>query len=401
MSEQAPPNILSPEFAVDPYSAYQRLREDFPLLHYPDLGWYVLSRYKDVERAAKDPVFSTENYGPQLEPLYGDRTMMQMDGREHTQYRGMVQQSFRGRELFDRFLPMIERLSSDLIEQNLVGQGEVDFLPAFASQLPIQVTVRILGLPMSDVPHFRRWYQAFVAGIANLGQDPAITATATEAKMELEAYMMPKIVEKRANPEDDLLSALAVAEIDGVRMNDSEIRAFVSLLLVAGGETTEKALTSLMANFSEHPDQLEALRRDPSLVEAALAETLRFTPPVQMIMRLTREPVEMSGGTIPAGAFTILLIGAANRDPRQYKNPEQFNMLRPDLDVKNAFTAAGNHMAFGSGRHYCVGAQLAKIEMTLALNHLLEKSKTWKVTQPPQWAGTFTRAPEALMMQFQ
>jgi cytochrome P450 len=401
MAEQSAPNILSPEFALDPYPMYQQLREDFPLLHYPDLGWYVLSRYADVERAAKDPAFSTENYGPQLEPLYGDRTLIQMDGREHNQYRGMVQQSFRGRELFDRFLPMIERLSQDLVEKNLIGQGEVDFLPAFAAQLPIQVTVQILGLPLSDIPHFRRWYQAIVEGIANLAQDPAIIAKTDQARDELEAYMIPKIFEKRANPEDDLLSALAIAEIDGVRMSDSEIRAFVSLLLVAGGETTEKALTNLMVNLSEHPEQLEALRRDPSLVEAALAENLRFTPPTQMIMRLSREPVEMSGGTIPAGAFTILLIGAANRDPRQYKNPDQFDMFRTDLDVKNAFTAAANHMAFGVGRHYCVGAQLAKIEMVMALNHLLEKSKNWQVTQPPHWVGTFTRGPESLMMQFQ
>ncbi len=400
MSEQSVPNILSPEFASDPYPMYQQMREEFPLLHYPNMGWYVLSRYADVERAAKDPVFSTENYGPQLEPLYGDRTLMQMDGREHTQYRGMVQQSFRGRELFDRFLPIIERLSNDLIEQNLLGKGEVDFVSSFAAQLPIQVTVQILGLPMSDVPHFRRWYQAFVAGIANLAQDPAITATANEAKNELEAYMMPKILEKRANPADDLLSALAVAEIDGARMSDHEIKAFVSLLLLAGGETTEKAMTNLMVNLHENPEQLEALRRDHSLVEAALAENLRFTSPVQMIMRLTREAVEMSGGTIPAGAFTILLIGAANRDPRKYDRPEQFNFLRPDLDVKNAFTAAGNHMAFGVGRHYCVGAQLAKIEMTLVVKHLLEKTKSWQVTEAPEWKGIFTRAPESLKMKF-
>ncbi|MGL5005688.1 MAG: cytochrome P450, partial [Casimicrobium sp.] len=118
-------------------------------------------------------------------------------------------------------------------------------------------------------------------------------------------------------------------------------------------------------------------------------------------MRSNREAVEMSGGTIPAGSLTILLLAAANHDPRQYDHPDQFNMMRSDLDFKNAFTAAGNHMAFGSGRHYCVGAQLAKTELTLALKHLLEKSKSWKITETPKWVGIFSRGPEVLKMRFE
>jgi cytochrome P450 len=396
----AAPDILSPEFAADPYTAYRVMRDEHPLIWHETTQSYVISRYADVVRAFKDPVFTSRNYDWQLEPVHG-RTILQMDGREHSTHRNLVAPAFRGRDLAEKFVPVIARNSAELIEA-FRADGRVDLVDQYATRFPINVIVDMLGLPQSDHEHFHRWYTAIMAFLSNLSGDEEVTAEGLRTKAEFEDYMIPVIAARRDNPGDDLLSTLCAAEIDGVRMSDQEIKAFCSLLLTAGGETTDKAIASLMSNLVQNPDQLADVRADHSLIPAAFAETLRVAPPVHMIMRQPAEDVELSGGVVEAGKTVTCLIGAANRDPAQYSNPDQFDLHRPDLDQGRAYTAGANHTAFALGRHFCVGAMLARTELETGIAQLLDAMDDIRFADgaPPPEHGVFTRAPASLLLSF-
>ena len=396
----AVPDILSSEFAADPYSAYRVMREEHPLIWHEATQSYVISRYVDVERAFKDPVFTSRNYDWQLEPVHG-RTILQMDGREHSTHRNLVAPAFRGRELAEKFLPVIERNSADLVDA-FRADGHVELVDQYATRFPINVIVDMLGLPKSDHEHFHRWYTSIMAFLSNLAGDEQVTARGLATKEEFEAYLLPIIRQRRENPGDDLLSTLCTAEIDGIRMTDEEIKAFCSLLLTAGGETTDKAIASVMRNLVEHPVQLQAVRDDHDLIPAAFAETLRYSPPVHMIMRQPAEDVELSGGVVEADKTVTCLIGAANRDPERFHDPDTFDLHRDDLDHGRAYTAGANHTAFALGRHFCVGALLARTELETGIAHLLDAMSDACFTDgaPPPEQGVFTRAPAQLRLTF-
>jgi cytochrome P450 len=394
------PDILSKEFAVDPYSAYRVMREYFPLIWHEPMKSYIISRYEDVSRAFRDPVFTTANYDWQLEPVHG-RTILQLDGREHSVRRALVAPAFRGSELQEKFLPVIERNAQELID-GFRDTGSADLVADFATHFPINVIVDMLGLDKADHARFHRWYTSIIAFLGNLGGDPEVAATGLRTREEFADYVIPVIRNRRANPGDDLLSTLCAAEIDGTQMSDEDIKAFCSLLLAAGGETTDKAIASVFSNLLQHPDQLEAVRQDRSLIPCALAETLRYTPPVHMIMRQLAEDVTVTGGTIPAGSTVTCLIGAANRDEQRYQDAERFDIFRTDLDTVNAFSAAANHLAFALGRHFCVGALLAKTEVEVGANQVLDVLPDLRLPDGfrPAERGVFTRGPAAVPVRF-
>ncbi|MFI0815166.1 cytochrome P450 [Streptomyces sp. NPDC021098] len=359
-----------------------------------------VSRYEDVARAFKDPAFTSDNYEWQLEPVHG-RTIVQMDGREHSVRRALVAPAFRGKDLREKFLPAIERNSRELID-GFRDAPEADLVAQYATRFPINVIVDMLGLDRADHDRFHAWYTSMIDFLGNLSQDPEVTAAGLRTHDELAAYMIPIIQRRRAAPGDDLLSVLCTAEIDGTAMSDEDIKAFVSLLLAAGGETTDKAIAGLFRNLLAHPEQLAAVREDRSLIPAAFAETLRYTPPVHMIFRQTAADVEVSGGTIPAGATVTCLIGAANRDESRYADPDTFDIFRDDLTTSSAFSAAADHLAFALGRHFCVGALLAKTEVEVGVNQLLDAfpEMTFADGAPPPERGVFTRGPGSLRVRF-
>ncbi|MFG2526833.1 cytochrome P450 [Streptomyces sp. NPDC048516] len=392
-----PPDILSPDFAADPYPAYRILREHYPLFHDKGTGSYLLSRYEDVARAFREPVFTSDNYEWQLEPAHGGRTLPQMSGREHAVRRALVAPAFHGRELREKFLPVIERNARELIDA-FRDDAEADLVGQFATRFPINVIVDMLGLDRADHDRFHGWYASVVGFLSNLAQDPETAAAGRRAGEELAAYLRPILPERRAAPRDDLLSGLCTAEVEGTRMNDQDITSFVSLLLAAGGETTDKALAALFRNLLAHPDQFAALRADRSLIPAAFAETLRYTPPVQMIMRQPAAEVTLSGGTVPAGATVTCLIGSANRDERHYARPDAFDIFRTDLTTATAFSAAADHVAFALGRHFCVGALLARAEIEAGVNQLLDAFPAMGFAEDiaPADEGVFTRGPARL-----
>ncbi|WP_034093813.1 cytochrome P450 [Streptacidiphilus albus] len=393
------PDILSPEFAADPYAAYRTMREQFPLIWHEGMQSYLVSRYEDVERAFKEPVFTSDNYDWQLEPVHG-RTILQLKGREHSVRRALVAPAFRGKELQEKFLPVIERNARELIDA-FRADGSADLVSQFATWFPINVIVDMLGLPREDHARFHGWYTSIIGFLGNLTQDPEVTAAGLRTREELAAYMIPIIQERRANPGDDLLSTLCTAEIDGTSMSDEDIKAFVSLLLAAGGETTDKAIAGVFRNLLAHPEQLAAVRADRDLIAAAFAETLRFTPPVHMIMRQPAEDVVLSGGTVEAGKTVTCLIAAANRDGGRYAAPDSFDIFRADLTTANAFTAAADHLAFALGRHFCVGALLAKAEIEVGVNQLLDALPDLALAEElPAEQGLFTRGPDSLRVRF-
>lgn len=394
------PDILSATFEADPYSAYAVLRQDYPVLFHEGTNSWLISRFDDVERIFRDPDITSDNYSWQLEPVHG-RTILQMEGREHSTTRNLITPAFRGSQLRDKFQPVIDKNAAQLIDPWRMD-GVVELVSQFTTRFPINVIVDMLGLHKSDHELFHRWYTSIMAFLANLKQDPGIIEAGLRTKEELQAYMMPIIADRRANPGDDLLSVLCTSEIDGTTLTDLDIKAFVSLLLVAGGETTDKAMASLMRNLVEHPDQLSEVRADRSLIDAAFAETLRYSPPVHMIMRQPKADIEIQGVTIPAGATITCLLAAANRDEEKFDHPDEFDIHRSDLDVSRAFAAAANHTAFANGRHFCVGAMLAKTEVESATNQLLDAMEN--ITIEPEATitevGVFTRSPGALPLRF-
>lgn len=400
MKAQEVPDILSAEFAADPYAAYRIMRSQAPLIWHEPMQSYIVSRYEDVSRAFRDPVFTTANYDWQLEPVHG-RTILQLSGRDHSIRRALVAPAFRGTELQDKFLPVIEQNSRELIN-NFRDAGHVELVADYATHFPINVIVDMLGLDKADHARFHRWYTSIISFLSNLSQDPAVTEDGLRTRDEFAAYMLPVIQRRRANPGDDLLSTLCQAEVDGTRMSDEDIKAFCSLLLTAGGETTDKAIASVFANLLQNPSQMAAVRADRSLIPRAFAETLRYTPPVHMIMRQPAEDVTVSGGTIPAGSTVTCLIGAANRDPERYASPDTFNIFRDDLDTETAFSAAASHLAFALGRHFCVGALLAKTEIEVGTNQLLDAMPDARLPEgfTPAERGVFTRGPVSLPLLF-
>ncbi|MFJ4923109.1 cytochrome P450 [Streptomyces sp. NPDC088725] len=399
---QQVPDILSSEFAEDPYPVYRLMRESAPLIWHEATRSYIISRYDDVERAFKDreSAFTTDNYDWQIEPVHG-KTILQLSGREHAVRRALVAPAFRGSDLREKFLPVIDRNARELID-SFRHTGSADLVDDFATRFPVNVIADMLGLDKGDHAKFHGWYTAVIDFLGNLSGDAAVTAAGERTRVEFAEYMIPIIRHRRENPGDDLLSALCAAEVDGVRMSDEDIKAFCSLLLAAGGETTDKAIASIFANLMLHPDQLAAVRADRTLIARAFAETLRFTPPVHMIMRQTAADVELSGGTIPAGATVTCLIGAANRDPSRYRDPDTFNIFRDDLTTDTAFSAAADHLSFALGRHFCVGALLAKAEIEAGVGQLLDAMPDLRPAEgyDPVEQGVFTRGPRSLPVRF-
>jgi len=411
VSDPQAPDILSAEHARDPYETYRVLLEHYPATYHAATNSWLVSRHADLINLFRDKSVTSENYAWQLEPVHG-KTILQMEGREHTLHRRLLTPFFHGNGL-ENFKPTIEKVVRDLIDPFLEREraaiaegrrerGEVEIVGEFTAHFPINVIVEMLDLPREDHPKFESWYNAIMAFLSNLegAQEPIDRGLQT--RQELADYILPIIAERRGGDGEDLLSLFARAEVDGEQLTDDEIRAFVSLMLTAGGETTDRGMASLLKNLIEHPDQLEAVRRDRSLIPVAFAETLRYSPPVHMIMRQPGADLEIEGVTIPAGATVTCLLAAANRDPRKFEHPDEFDIFRVDNSRDRAYRASADHLAFIDGRHFCVGAMLARTEIEIGMNYLLDGMDDLRLADgfAPVEEGVFTRAPNRLDITF-
>lgn len=393
------PDIFAPGFAADPYPHYARMRADFPLYQHTATGAWVLSRHADVQAALTDADFTTDSYAAQIEPLLGV-TVVQRDGAAHARERRLLAAPFQARSVETAFAGPIAAQAQALIA-TFAGRGAADLVADFTAAFPVGVLALVLGLPMADRAQFRGWYSALLRFGLNLAGDPAVTQAGFAARDALAAYLRPLVAEARAGRGQGMLAMLAAARADGEALSDAEIIGFAMLMVFAGGETVEKTLATLLRNLLAHPQALAAVTADRGRLETALAESMRFTAPTHMVPRRTRAARPVSGGVIPADAEVICFLASANRDAARFARPDDFDIDRADLDAPRAFTAAAAHLAFGAGRHFCLGAQLARVEVLTAVNLLLDALPGLALDgDPPPDRGLFLRGPDSLPVRF-
>lgn len=387
-----PPDIFGAAFAADPFPLYRLMRRDFPLYRHEGANAYVLSRYEDVAAALRDPRFTTRSYAAQIEPLLGV-TVVQRDGIEHARERRLLAAPLRADRFQTAFQPGLVALADRLIA-GFRHRGQVELIGEFVTPFAVEALATVVGLPPDDLDRFRPWYTALLRFGVNLRGDPAITRAGFAARDELDAYLRPLVATCRRAPGPGLLSLLVQTGGDGDRLTDDDIVRFAMLMIFAGGETVEKTLATFIRNLAAHQDQLACLHRDRALMDQALAESLRYTAPTHMVPRRTSAAVDLSGGTIPAEAEVLCFLAAANRDERRFANPDDFDIFRSAAPI--------DHASFGMGRHVCLGAAMAKIEVGVAVNRLLDALPGLRladgVAAPDQ--GLFLRGPAQLPLRF-
>jgi pulcherriminic acid synthase len=403
------PTFFSDEVAADPYAFYRTLRTAAPVHYDPELNGYLVSRHADVAKGYRDPIYSCRSYERIIEPVFG-RSLLQMDGKEHARKRALVTPYFRGKGL-EAWHGVIANNASVILGDATAGaaahladrfqQGQtVDIVEEFCNYLPVYVITEMLGLPRDDYPRFKAWYTAHTNFIGAFGTDPDIDRIGRAATAELWDYLTPVIAERRADPGSDLISTLVTAEVDGEMLDDIEVKSHITQLLNAGSETTGKALASMIALLLQRRELFDEVREDRSKVTAAISETLRYIPPSQMNSRQVTEDIELHGQHIPAGSLVVLMIGSANRDESRFDRSDEFDPHRDDLEHEKVFNNTGEHFAFGGGRHFCLGAMLARSEIDVGLNILMDRYPNMRIADGymPEWAGVKARCLRQLLL---
>ncbi|TQM70543.1 hypothetical protein FHX41_4270 [Actinomadura hallensis] len=360
------------DYAVheDPYPFYARLRDEAPLYRNDELGFWALSRHADVSAAFRDHATFSNSHGVSLEPSawgpQAHRTMsfLALDPPRHTRMRALVSKGFtprRVKEMADGIRALARRHLEPALDKR-----EFDFVADFAGLLPMDVISEMMGVPEADRAEVRRLADLVVHREEGLNDVPP---AGMEAALTLVGYYQDMVAERRRRPSGDLTSALLDAEIDGDRLDDTEIIAFLFLMVVAGNETTTKLLANALYWGSLNPEQAAKPFGDPARVDDWVEETLRYDTSSQMLARLVARDVELHGRRVPAGDRMLLLVGSANRDPRVF----------PDADVYDLDRDTSQLVSFGGGRHFCLGANLARLEARIALGELVRRVASYEV----------------------
>lgn len=380
ITESAAPLVYDPyayEIHEDPYPTYRRLRDEAPLYRNEERGFWVLSRHADVMAAFRDSERFSNAEGVSIDPAasgpHAHKTMsfLAMDPPQHGRMRGLVARAFTPR----RVAQMEDGIRALTVEHLVpaLESGQFDFVADLAGKVPMDVISEMLGVPKADRTDLRLKSDLLVhreEGVTDV--PPAGIAAA----LELVVYYADLIADRRANPGDDLVSALCAAEVDGDRLTDDEITAFLFLMVVAGNETTTKLLAHAWYWGWRNPDELAKPIADRSRVPDWIEETLRYDTSSQMLARVTTADLEYHGGTIPKGDRVLLLAGSANRDERAFADPDRFDLDRDRESVGIA--------SFGVGRHFCMGASLARLEARVVLEELLDRVSSYEIDE----AGT-------------
>jgi len=361
-------NPMDPAFIADPYPTYHRLRAEDPV-HMSPMGFWVLTRYEDVVASLRDPRFAKEAIPAFVASRFGitivgpGLSMLDRDPPNHTRLRSLVNKAFTPR-VVEVLRPRIQQIVDELLEANR-SQGAMDLIEDFAYPIPVIVICEMLGVPIEDRERFRKWGLDIARGLDAilLPADSEITQRSATSRRELGAYFRELIAERRARPRADLLSDLIAAEEAGDKLSEDELLATCILLLVAGHETTVNLIGNGTLALLRHPDALRRLRDEPGLIASAVEELLRFDGPVQRTARIPSEDVTIGGRTIPKGEMVLPFIGAANRDPAQFPDPDRLDIARTD----------NRHIAFGWGIHFCLGAPLARVEGQIAIGTLVTR----------------------------
>jgi cytochrome P450 len=386
----------------DPYPMFAGIRADQPVLQVhldPRSGGrsrldpkaphvtslFTVTSYELAQQVLTDNVrFSSAGYATTIGQVLG-RSILQMDSSEHLQHRALVARAFRARVLDQWSDATVGATISELIDA-FAGDGRADLVPQLTFPFPVRVIARILGLPEADWPRFLRLSTELIAVMRNWDR-------AVAASQELRGYFAEIIADRRRHTRDDLVSQLIEAEVDGRRLDDDEIYPFLLLLLPAGAETTYRSSSNLLLGLLWEPDLLDAVRADRDLVPQAIEEALRWETPALTVARTATQDVDLGGVSIPEGSLVAVSLGAANRDPGRYPDPDAFDIFRADKQ----------HVSFGDGAHKCLGMHLARLEMRLLLNAVLDRLPGLRLdpaAEDPHIHGLLFRSPPNLPVRF-
>ncbi len=395
-------NIAASGFKANPFPTFKRWRDMQPVVPVRVLGQHawIVTRYDDVLNALKDECLvkdrrnarakngkQTDAWIPGfLKPL--ERNMLDLDNPDHARLRSVVHQAFTPR-LIGQMQERIDTLTNELIDRVQL-RGEMDLVGDFALQIPLTIISEMLGIPVRDRNNFHRWSSAAVSI-----SSPRDGLLAMPKLYQFVAYLRRLVRERRVNPEDDLTSALVKAEADGTSLSEDELIAMVTILLIAGHETTINLIGNGALALLTNPAQLERMKTEPDLMKSAVEELTRFTAPVMLATeRYAKEDMEICGVSVPKGELVFAAIGSANHDETRFEQPE--SLL---LDRQN-----NKHLGFGQGAHYCIGAPLARLEASTAFQVLLERLPNLRLAVQPErlrWnTGLVTRGLKTLPVRF-
>ncbi|MQY27394.1 cytochrome P450 [Nocardia aurantia] len=402
----APPNpgaaldAFDPKHWPDPYPRYAAARESTPLVATP-LNVHLVTRYADCVAILEDNTWShaheADLFHPGVEHVDLPTSFLWMDPPDHTRLRGLVSKAFTARTI-SRLRPRVEQLVKELVDA-VVEAGEVDVITALAYPLPLTIIAELLGAPAEDHPDLQRWSHALARGFdPDRLLHPEERQARTQAAKEFVAYFRDLIERRRAEPQDDLISGLALVEEQGDALTLDEVLATCVTLLVAGHETSVNLVGNGILALIRNPDQYELLCAKPDLAGPAVEEMLRYDSPVHMTTRLAHEQTEIAGHTFAAGDGVALLFGSANRDPAAFPDPDRFDITR-----YAGTSSVKRHLTFSLGIHYCLGAPLARLEMEILLRELVRRGLTMTLTsdEVPYRRNLVLRGIERLTVRFE
>jgi cytochrome P450 len=386
--------LFSDEILQDPYPTYARLHEEGPL-HYVDVGskWAVWSVFSHAECSsiAKDPRLSAKRAKQMLLPLPLSRQsefselsrmlslwLIFMDPPEHTRLRKLLNKGFSAAAV-EGLRPQAEAIVDQMLKPLQHG-SEVELMSEFANPMPVRIISELLGVPQALHGTFVNASRAIAVFRGNPNRTVEEARAAQDALIELTEFFRKTVAERRRNKGTDLISLLIDIEEEGEVLTEEELYAQCIALLFAGHETTRNLIGNGMYTLLQHPQETAELRERPEMIRSAVEELLRYESPVQFTARVLKEDVEVCGQQIRKGWTVLCMLGAANRDPKQFKEPNQLDLKRLN----------NQHLAFSAGLHFCIGAQLARLEGQIALLNLVQRFPEMKLTGPrPEWASTF------------
>ena len=361
-------NPISATTRAYPFDKYEELRQKDPVHRLRTINAWVLTQYEDTNAVLRDHARFSRDYGGKSEY----RSMLDTDPPDHTRLRNLVSKAFTPSSVAD-LAPRIQLLVDDLLDAT-EGRDRFDLIDSFAYPLPVTVIAEMLGVPSEDIEVFKEWSNDIALSI-----EPTVSEEQQrridESSQKLYDYFEVIIEQRRQSPQDDMITALITAEDEGDRLTHEELLATLMLLLVAGNETTRNLIGNGTLALIRNPDQLERLRNEPELIDSAINEMLRYDSPVQLDGRMATEEVEIGGKIIRPGQRAICLLGAANRDPSVFTNPEAFDIGRQEA----------SHIAFGRGIHYCLGSPLAMLEGRVAFSSLLKQFSSIRLLAEPEY----------------
>jgi cytochrome P450 len=385
-------NPFDPRLRSNPYAVYKELRDESPVHWSEVMQLWVLTRYDDVfavlrdhgrfsserTRATNRFVRAMEEYRNASGPIGRTPTMLSLDPPAHTRMRNLVNKAFTPR-VVERIRPHINEIADELID-GLPEAGRIDVVKDLAEPLPVIVIAEVLGIPREDRLRFKVWSNDIAGTLAGPFQAADVLDRAQRSSNELADYFREQIAIRRGAPRDDLLSAMIAAEEQGDLMSEDEMLATCILLLVAGNETTTNLIGNGMLALLQNPDQLCQLQTNASLLAPAIDEMLRYDGPVQMTSRIVLEETEFGGKQMEPGQVVLAVVGAANHDPAQFPDADNFDIGR----------FANRNLAFGYGIHYCLGAPLALAEAQVAIDTLLRRfPEPQTALETPEWGASF------------